>query len=126
MDANASCALPSIVGIRQAERSVWIMTQKLLDPAIFSLHLTSSGYVTIDSGQLDSFAELAMFGPSGPVPPQSLLALTQSLLDNINAAPDPSDAADLRLFAKSLKASLAQVETTLAALEATRLEQASD
>ena len=93
------------------------MTEPRLKASKLSLHMTSTGYVSIDSGQLDTNAEIALFGPDGAVPPLSLLSLTQSLLDNINAAPDPSDAADLRLFAKHLKASLAAVETTLARLE---------
>ena len=95
-----------------------IMTDVQLKAAKLSLHITSTGYVGIDSGQLDMNAEISIFGPDGLVPPQSILGLTQRLLDHINAAPDPSDAADLRLFAKDLKASLAQVETTLARLEA--------
>ena len=96
------------------------MTEQRLKGSKLSLHMTSTGYVTIDSGQLDMKDELELFGPDGGMPPQSVLTLTQRLLDNINAAPDPSDAADLRLFAKSLKASLTQVETTLARLEKNR------
>jgi len=42
------------------------------------------------------------------------------LIDRV-AAPDLTDTADLRLFARDLKTSLAQVETTLA-----RLDKASD
>lgn len=94
------------------------MTDVQLKAAKLSLHITSTGYVGIDSGQLDMNAETALFGPNGAVPPKSVSSLTQSLLEHINAAPDPSDAADLRLFAKDLKASLAQVETTLARLDA--------
>ena len=93
------------------------MTEPRLKASKLSLHMTSTGYVSIDSGQLDTNAEIALFGPDGAVPPLSILSLTQSLLDTINAAPDASDAADLRLFANSLKASLAAVETTLARLE---------
>ena len=93
------------------------MTEPRLKASKLSLHMTSTGYVAIDSGQLDMNAEIALFGPDGAVPPLSILSLTQSLLDTINAAPDPSDAADLRLFANSLKASLAEVETALARLE---------
>lgn len=93
------------------------MTEPRLKASTLSLHITSTGYVGIDSGQLDMNAEMALFGPDGVVPPKSILYLTQNLLEQINAAPDPSDAADLRLFAKDLKASLAQVETTLARLD---------
>ena len=93
------------------------MTEPCLKASKLSLHMTSTGYVTIDTGQLDMDAEIALFGPDSAAPPISILSLTQSLLENINAAPDPSDAADLRLFAKSLKASLAEVETALTRLE---------
>jgi len=96
------------------------MTDVQLKAAKLSLHITSTGYVGIDSAQLDMNAEMALFGPDGVVSPQSILCLTQSFLDQINAAPDPSDAADLRLFAKDLKTSLAQVETVLARLDAKR------
>ena len=95
----------------------FIMTEIRLKASKLSLHLTSTGYVTIDSGQFDMGTEIGLFGPDGPVPPQNIESLTQSLLDTINAVPDPSDAADLRLFANSLKASLAAVETTLAKLD---------
>ena len=93
------------------------MTEPLLKASKLSLHMTSTGYVTINSNQLDMNAEIALFGPDGAVPPLSILTLTHSLLDTINAAPDKSDAADLRLFANSLKASLAEVETALTRLE---------
>jgi len=93
-----------------------IMTEPRLKASELSLHMTSTGYVSIDSGQLDMTA-VDLFGPNGAVQPVSVLSLTETCLDQINAAPDPSDAADLRLFAKSLKASLAAVETTLTRLE---------
>jgi len=93
------------------------MTEQRLKASKLSVHITSTGFVTLDSGELNMDAELALFGPDGAAPPLSLLSLTETLLANINAAPDPSDAADLRLFAKSLKTSLEQVETTLARLE---------
>ena len=118
LDFGVIDTLPSIVGIRA---SVMIYNANMTEPRLkaskLSLHMTSTGYVTIDSGQLDMNAEIALFGPDGAVPPLSILNLTQSLLDTINAAPDPSDAADLRLLANSLKASLAEVETALARLE---------
>ena len=97
------------------------MTAKYLDGTKLSIHLTSTGYVALESGQLSTDTELALFGPKGDVPPTSISSLTTRLLQTINAAPDPTDTADLRLFARDLKTSLAQVETTLA-----RLDKASD
>ena len=93
------------------------MTRTFLLESELSLHLTSSGYVRLESARMDVDDNLALFGPDGPVPPVSISALTVSLLETITAAPDDTDAADLRLLHKSLKASLAQVETTLAQLE---------
>ena len=118
MDFGLIRALPSIVGIRALFLVYAVfMTAKHLDGTKFSIHLTSTGYVALESGQLSTDAELALFGPKGDVPPTSIPSLTIRLLKTINAAPDPTDAADLRLFARDLKASLAQVETILALLD---------
>lgn len=118
LDCDVTIALPSIIGIRAREMVDYlIMTELRLKASELSLHMTSTGYISIDSGQLDISAEIALFGPNGAVPPVSVLSLTETCLDQIDAAPDPSDTADLRLFAKSLKASLEAVETTLSRLD---------
>ncbi|MEL7539919.1 MAG: hypothetical protein AAGJ51_03365 [Pseudomonadota bacterium] len=101
------------------------MKEPLLKVSHLSLHITSTGYVALRSDELDIETDYALFGSNGLLPPQTILSLTQRLLKTINTAPDTSDAADLRLFAENLKASLAQVETTLAALNGHKLTKDS-
>ena len=118
LDLRVAIALPSIIGIRKRLMvDIEIMTEPSLKVSHLSLHITSTGYVALRSDKLNTEADYALFGSDGLLPPQNILSLTQRLLNNINAAPDISDAADLRLFAKNLKASLLAVETTLAKLE---------
>lgn len=59
----------------------------------------------------------ALFGTQGSTPPQSLSALIGDMLNQVSAAPDKNDAAELRSLVRDLKDSLAKVETMIARLQ---------
>jgi len=80
-------------------------------------YLNTDGYVALTSDEIDPALELDIFGPEGVSPPSSLASLLSDMLQTMKAAPDKSDAADLRSMAVGLKSSLELVETTLARLD---------
>jgi len=81
------------------------------------MHLNTEGYVALKSDEIPPAQELDLFGPEGVSPPNSLSSLLLDMLQTMKAAPDESDAADLRSMAVGLKNSLELVETTLARLD---------
>ena len=91
--------------------------QMMIDAAATRFFLTHSGYVALECDGLGAADEAQLFGPEGAAPPRRISDLVAETLETLAAAPDPSDAAGLKVFARDLKASLALVETVLARLE---------
>ncbi len=98
-----------------ANRAV-VMADTKLDAADLRFVLTCSGYVAIECESLDGPTQVDLFGPRGCVPPRPISDLVADTLAMVSAAPDGSDAADLKSMATDLKASLQQVEATLGKL----------
>lgn len=82
-----------------------------------SFHLTSTGYVALACEDAEAVQNQKWFGSRGLRAPQRLSDLVATLLKDISAAPESSDAAELRSLASDLKTSLEGVETMLARLE---------
>jgi hypothetical protein len=89
----------------------------LVPAASLSLHLTSTGYVALACPDMEATTNHYWFGSRGLRPPQRLSELVETLLKDMSAAPDKTDAAELRSLASDLKSSLESVETMLARLE---------
>lgn len=81
------------------------------------VYLTLSGYVALESDEIDPAIELDVFGADGLVPPVAYTDLVDTMIETTNAAPDKADAAELRTMAVGLKTSLEKVETQIARLE---------
>ena len=79
--------------------------------------MTSTGFVILDCENLEALEAQNLFGSGGVCPPKSLLSLLAGMLNDMSAAPDETDAAELRSLSRDLKTSLAQVETMIARLE---------
>ena len=94
------------------------MASRHIDPSTLTLFILPDGCVALESTALTPVDNLDLFGDGGAVPPVSLSDMIDACMKLTKAVPDDTDTADLRRMASALKASLAQVETTLARLEA--------
>lgn len=88
----------------------------LVDPKQLKVHLTTTGFVSIETDRHSPDEQQAMFGTNGVNPPRSIALLLDNLLDDVSAAPDGADAAELRSMANDLRDSLAKVENFIARL----------
>lgn len=89
------------------------MASTYIDGSLLTVFLSSTGYVALCSNQLGAADEAALFGTHGKVPPRRLSDLIQTMLLDMNAAPQTDDVSELRHLETDLKSSLSHVQDAL-------------